>query len=131
MLCSCTNPIFGEIFVPEIWAKMFSANQIAGFFNQPYLQNKLMPGFLHVETNLHKLKLIKIFFGVCGQKWVWPVWSQDSKIGCISRMNWWNELIFCMVVQIQESKQLFQWFLGSPGQKWVGSFSSWGPKICW
>ena len=33
LLCSCTNPIFGKIFVPEIWAKMFSANQTAGFFN--------------------------------------------------------------------------------------------------
>ena len=42
LLCSCTNPIFGTIFVPEIWAKMFSANQIAGYFNQPYLQNKSM-----------------------------------------------------------------------------------------
>ena len=21
------------------------------------------------------------------QKWVWPAWSWDSKIGCISRMN--------------------------------------------
>ena len=28
--------------VPEIPGKMFSDNQIAGFFNQPYLQNKLM-----------------------------------------------------------------------------------------
>ena len=25
-----------------LWAKMFSANQIAGFFNQPYLQSKSM-----------------------------------------------------------------------------------------
>ena len=41
-LCSCTNPIFEKTFVPEIWTKMFSANQIAGFFNQPYLQNKSM-----------------------------------------------------------------------------------------
>ena len=40
LLCSCTNPIFGEILVPEIWSKMFSANQIAGFLNQLYLQNK-------------------------------------------------------------------------------------------
>ena len=31
-----------EIFVPEILSKMFSANQIAGFFNQPYLWKKLM-----------------------------------------------------------------------------------------
>ena len=42
LLCSSTNPIFGKIFVPETWTKMFSANQIAIFFNQPYLQNKSM-----------------------------------------------------------------------------------------
>ena len=32
-LYSCTNPILSKIVVPEIWAKMFSANQIAGFLN--------------------------------------------------------------------------------------------------
>ena len=60
LLCSCTNPIFGKLFVPEIWDKMFSANQIAGFFNQPYFQNKSFtktkPDFLHADRNLHKLK---------------------------------------------------------------------------
>ena len=37
---------------------MFLANQVAGFFNQPYLQNKSMkqPDFLQVDTNSHKLK---------------------------------------------------------------------------
>ena len=39
-MCSCTNPIFGKIFVTEIWVKMFSANQIARFFNYLYLQSK-------------------------------------------------------------------------------------------
>ena len=40
---SAQIPFFGKIFVlkkkkkKKIWAKMFSANQIAGFFNQPYL----------------------------------------------------------------------------------------------
>ena len=28
----CTNPIFGENLVPEIQTKMFSVNQIGGFF---------------------------------------------------------------------------------------------------
>ena len=42
LLCSCVNLVFGEIFVTEIWAKMFSGNQIAGFFNQSYLHNKSM-----------------------------------------------------------------------------------------
>ena len=59
-----------KIFVPEIWAKIFSAIQIAGFFNQPYLQNKSMNSFifLHVDTNLHKLKVDQKDFVGHGQK---------------------------------------------------------------
>ena len=37
LLCSCTNPIFGENVAPEIWAEMLFANQIAKFLNQLYL----------------------------------------------------------------------------------------------
>ena len=61
----CTNSLFGKILVPEIWAKMFSANQIAGFFNQPYLQNKSMKqrDFLRADTNSHKLKVNQEIFG--------------------------------------------------------------------
>ena len=33
-------------------------------------------------------------FGGKGQKRVWPVWSQDSKIDCNSKINRWNKLIF-------------------------------------
>ena len=42
LLCFCTNPIFGKILVSEIWPKKFLASQVEGFFNQPYLRNKLM-----------------------------------------------------------------------------------------
>ena len=69
---------------------MFSANQIAGFFNKPYLQNKSVkyPVFsLHVDTYSHKFTVDPKFLVGCGQKWVWQVWSLDSKIDCISRMN--------------------------------------------
>ena len=53
------NLVFGEILVPEIWAKMLLANEIAGFFNQLYLLNKIMknPDFLHVDTNSLKSKV--------------------------------------------------------------------------
>ena len=63
-LCSCTNPILGKNLVPEIWTKMISANHIAGFLNQLYLQKKLMKwsDFLHADTNLQKLKTNWIFF---------------------------------------------------------------------
>ena len=47
---------------------MLSANQIAGFFNQPYLQMKSMkyPDFLHVDTNSHELKVDQNNLG-----WTW------------------------------------------------------------
>ena len=52
---------------------MISFNQNAGFLNQLFLQSKSMkqPHFLHVNTNLQKLKVDQIFFLVGhGQKWV-------------------------------------------------------------
>ena len=54
--------------VPEIWAKMLSVNQIAGFFNQPYIQNKSVkyPDFLRFDTNSHQLKVDQKPFG-----WAW------------------------------------------------------------
>ena len=67
---------------------------------------------------LTKIKSWSKFFWVgMARKWVWPIWSQDSKIGCISRMNWWHELIFCMMVQIQKAKSYFNGF-------WIGLVKS-------
>ena len=46
--------------------------------------------FLHVDIDIQKLKVDQKSFGwACGhgQKWVWPVWSWDSKIDCISEIN--------------------------------------------
>ena len=89
LLCSCKNPIFGKIFVPDTWAKMFSAHQIAGFLinhiSRTKQQNSLIFCMLiqvYINSNL-----IKNFLGGYGQKWAWPVWSWDSGIDCISRMN--------------------------------------------
>ena len=65
---------------------------------------------------------------VYGQTWKSPLWSWDSKIGCISRINWLNELIFCMLIQVQEWRKLIQYF-GGCGQKWVQPLSNCGSKI--
>ena len=55
----------------------------------------------------HQLKKTKswsvILLDGNGQKWVYSIWLQDSKIECISRMSSWNKLIFCMMLQIEES----------------------------
>ena len=44
---------------------MVSTNQIPGFLNQPFLQNKSMrqPNSLHVDTNSQKFKVDRKFFG--------------------------------------------------------------------
>ena len=44
------------------------------------------------------------------QKYVCPVWSQDSKIDCILRMNRWNELIFACRSKFRKAKSYFNDF---------------------
>ena len=53
LLYSYTNPMLGKNQFPDIWAKMLSANQIAGFLNWLYLQNIMIkkPNVLHVDTD--------------------------------------------------------------------------------
>ena len=94
LLFSCTNPILRKIFVPDVWARVFSANQIAGFFNQPYLQNKSMKQLIYcmLIQVLLKVKLIKNLLGSCGQKWVWALWSKNY----ISRLHRRSKQVFQM-----------------------------------
>ena len=95
--------------------QMFSGNQIAGLFNQTYLQNKSVkyPDSLHVDTSSHKLKfdqknlrwtLSKM--GVASQVtglWNWLYFKKDS-------MKWTDILH----ADANSGKlQVFQWF-------WVG-----------
>ena len=88
-------PISGTNPTPELWAKMLSVIRVAGFLNQIYSQNKWIKwsGFC----------MLIISLGGHGQKWLWSLWSKDSKIGCISRMNWWNKRTFWVLLQIQKS----------------------------
>ena len=74
--------------------------------------------------------LIKNLLGGHGQKYAWSFWSWDSKFGYISKLNRWNNLIFCMLVQMQESWRLIQSFLSVPCQNWQWLFSSSDPKTC-
>ena len=59
---------------------MLSAIQIAGFLNQPFLQNKStkQSHFLHVDTNSQKSKLIEFFWlgmvkNGCDQSGLWTL----------------------------------------------------------
>ena len=50
------------------------------------------------------------------------IMASHSEIDCIARMNKWNELIFCMLLQIQESLKLFNGF-------WVGKVRNGGDHL--
>ena len=57
---------------------MLSANQIAGFLNEPFLQNKSMkqPHFLHIDTNSQQSKAD---WKSCGRGW--------SKMGVVNLVS--------------------------------------------
>ena len=61
--------MFRKNLASEIWAEIFSANQIAVFLQKRNLQNKSIkyPDFFHVDTNSKKLNFDLQFFG-----WEWP-----------------------------------------------------------
>ena len=69
LLCFCRNPKFGKNLVPEMWAKMLSANQIAALLYQPYLQNKL----------------IKLIFWT---NWFFACWCKLMKIKSLLKISW-------------------------------------------
>ena len=56
--------------------------------------------FIQVHINLTLIKIFWVGMVKDGQ----PFFTifQGSEIDCISKMNWWNEPIFCMLVQIQK-----------------------------
>ena len=106
-------PCLEKNVVPEIWAKMLSANQIAEFSNHLYLLNKLMkwPDYLlrtYYQTNLHKFIKIKTWwerfwlgmvknvsshFGhetlklVLSQKWINWLFANDFFGGCDQKLS--------------------------------------------
>ena len=63
-----------ENLVPQIQAKMLSANQIAGFLNQLFLWNKLIEQshFLHTDTNSQKLNVQKFY------SWAWSKYGHGQ-----------------------------------------------------
>ena len=67
------------------------------------------PYFLHVDTDSWKLKVDQEVL-----QWAWSkmgvtIWSQDSKIGFISRRNYVNKLIFGVLVKIQKTHRSQEW----------------------
>ena len=66
--------------------------------------NKFFCMLIHDHKNS---KLIKIFLGEHGQKWVWPVWPWGSK------MNRWNKVICSYWYEFRKAKSWFNYF-------WVG-----------
>ena len=54
---------FGKILFPEVWVKILPANEIEGFLNQLYLQNRFLHDFFAYWYKLTKIKSWN-FFGL-------------------------------------------------------------------
>ena len=80
--------------------------------------------FLHANTYSGKLKVTFIeLLGQHDQIWVWPFGSWDYVICCISRMNEWIELIFCMLIHsIRKAKSYFGY---AHCQIWMWPLRAW------
>ena len=61
------------------------------------------PGFCLLRQIHGNYKLIEKYCSRRGQKWVWPLLSEELRIGCISSSNQWNKVTFDVLIQIQES----------------------------
>ena len=112
----------------EIFGSLYMDQNALSHSDRSFYRSSLSPeqideiAWLFVMSMpIHKnLKIISNFLGRHSQEWLWPFQSRESKIGCISRMNRWNKLIFfCMLIQVQESQKLLLWFLSVYGQKLV------------
>ena len=96
-----------------------------------YLKNKLMncAEFLHADINAEKQKnYFNNFMTSYGQKSAWSFRSCDSKICFVSIINWWNELIFCRLVQIRKVRNYFI-IIGGVWSKMLWPFGLWHSKI--
>ena len=68
---------WGKWIKSEIWGKVLSSNQIPGFLNWLYLNNRWMnyPDFLGADTNSERFKVELKFFG-----WVWSKMGMATHI---------------------------------------------------
>ena len=70
---------------------MFPGNQIFQSITSPE-QISEITDFLHIDANSHKLKVDKKCLSGNGQKWMWPVWSQDFNPLIANITKWSNTL---------------------------------------
>ena len=101
---------------PKICAKMFSANQIAGLFDQPFIFPEQISEIAWVFYMLIRVhidqKLIKKILGGHGQKEVWP--GHETLKSTVSRK--WTDGVnrfLCMLCKFRKAKSWFSNF-------WVG-----------
>ena len=96
-----------KIFLPQNWEKGPKMGQKQGFFN---LLENLVINFYWIWYIMEiyiiccvptQNPYLEIFlFLRYGPKCSQPIRLQDFLINHISRINWWNSLIFCLLIQI-------------------------------
>ena len=125
-----------KLFLPQNWEKGPKMGLKQGFFN---LMENLVINFYWIWY-IMEIYIIccvpaqipyleKFLFLRNGPKCSQPIRLQDFLINVISRINWWNSLIFCLLIQIYINYKLIKKCLDGPGQKWVYPVWSQDSKI--
>ena len=101
------EPDFPEFFFPKNWEngpkmdqKQVFLNLLKSFINNFYWICSIMKIYIICCVLVQVSYLGKFWFRRYGPKCSQPVRLQDFLINNISRTNQWNNLIFCMLIQI-------------------------------
>ena len=124
-------PYLGKILFPRHGPKWSQPVRLKDFWIRYIsITNWLNGVFLCMLIQIYEnWNFIGNFFDEHCQKWVLPLLSQHSRIGCISRKNRWTELIFLHADANLGKLKVLHWFLGGFVQKWKWSFGLQDSKI--
>ena len=121
-LCMTELDFPGNFFLPQKLGKWTQNGQKTGFFliywkiySLIFTEYDLWWKFILFVVFLHKSHW-KFLFLRYGPKCSQPIRLQDFLIKRISRRNNWNNLIFCMLIQIHINWKLIKKFWGGCGQ---------------
>ena len=108
LLYSCTNLIFGENFSCRYGPEYPEPIRLQDFLINHISRNNHWHSLVFCKLiQIHiKQNLIKFFLVGHSQKWMWLFWSWHFKIGCISRMNWWDR---CKFIKAKSYISDFDW----------------------
>ena len=75
-------------YLGKIWFLIYWAIRLQDFKISYIFRTKCWSSLFFAWRYIHEnWQFIEKLWGGCSQKWVLPLWSQDSKFGCVTKAN--------------------------------------------